>query len=80
LKTCGKQRGTVKYIGETEFKPDLLWIGIELDEPFGKNNGSVGGKAYFSCSDKYGVFARPDTIEIGDFPQNDDLDFSDDEI
>jgi len=35
-----KHRGQVKYIGETEFKKDLLWIGVQLDEPYGKNNGT----------------------------------------
>lgn len=76
---AGTQRGSVKFIGETAFKEDVLWIGVQLDEPFGKNNGSVEGRVYFSCPNKYGVFARPDTVEIGDFPEKDELDFSDSE-
>lgn len=62
-------RGQVKYVGKV---PDLglgWWVGVQLDEPHGKNNGSFNGVAYFQCPNKYGVFARPSEINVGDFPE-----------
>lgn len=47
---------------------------MELDEPFGKHNGSIKGRSYFSCKDKYGVIVRPNELEIGDFPELDPFD------
>ena len=35
-----------------------------LDEPKGKNNGTVQGKSYFSCPDNYGIFVRQSQVCI----------------
>ena len=34
-----------------------------LDEPFGKD-GSVDGKVYFTCDEKYGVFLKPESLRV----------------
>lgn len=47
--------GTVKFVGQTTFSKGK-WIGIELAENMGKNDGSVNGVQYFSCKPGYGVF------------------------
>lgn len=73
-----KRRGTIRYAGTVHFQPGW-WIGIEYDEPMGKNDGSVGGQRYFTCQDKYGGFVKPNTVEVGDFPEE-DLDLSDGEM
>ena len=38
--------------------------GLILDEPKGKNNGTVDGKRYFSCPENYGMFVRQSQIKI----------------
>ncbi|XP_055672221.1 CAP-Gly domain-containing linker protein 4 isoform X3 [Falco peregrinus] len=48
--------GTLRFCGTTEFASGQ-WAGIELDEPEGKNNGSVGRVQYFKCAPKRGIFA-----------------------
>ncbi|XP_025828958.1 uncharacterized protein LOC108744493 isoform X5 [Agrilus planipennis] len=52
----GSKVGVVRYMGTTEFAPGE-WCGVELDEPRGKNDGSVEGKRYFTCRPLYGLFA-----------------------
>ena len=72
------RRGTVRHSGDVHFQPGR-WVGVEYDEPSGKNDGSVGGKRYFTCQAKYGGFVKPASVTVGDFPVE-DLDFSDGEM
>ncbi|CAH1285689.1 unnamed protein product [Diabrotica balteata] len=52
----GSKVGTVRYMGATEFAAGE-WVGVELDDPRGKNDGSVNGKRYFECRPNFGLFA-----------------------
>ncbi|XP_041815196.1 kinesin-like protein KIF13B isoform X2 [Chelmon rostratus] len=56
--------GTVRYVGPTDFA-EGTWVGVELEVPAGKNDGSVGGKQYFHCNPGYGVLVRPDRVSRG---------------
>ncbi|KAJ3259055.1 hypothetical protein HK103_002942 [Boothiomyces macroporosus] len=54
--------GTVKFKGTTNFATGN-WIGIELDEPAGKNDGSIMDTRYFECASGHGIFVRPSQIQ-----------------
>ncbi|XP_036898091.1 kinesin-like protein KIF13B isoform X2 [Sturnira hondurensis] len=53
--------GIVRYIGPTDFQ-EGTWVGVELDLPSGKNDGSIGGKQYFKCKPGYGLLVRPGRV------------------
>ncbi|KAK3898206.1 CAP Gly-rich domain-containing protein [Staphylotrichum tortipilum] len=70
------RRGVIKYVGDVKEIPGLgAWVGIELDEPVGKNDGSIGDTRYWGEESglKRGVFVRPERVEVGDYPVLDDL-------
>jgi tubulin-folding cofactor B len=90
------RRGTIRFVGPVPAIPvpgvDIetlntsalpIWVGIELDEPTGKNDGSVNGKRYFMCPNRCGVFVKPEKVQVGDFPPlglDDELDEDMEEI
>ncbi|KAM0244206.1 hypothetical protein ACHAP5_006506 [Fusarium lateritium] len=52
------RKGIVRFAGNTHFQVGE-WIGVELEEKTGKNDGSVQGERYFDCPMGYGMFVKP---------------------
>lgn len=63
----GGKRGVVRYVGKVPQAAPGWFIGIELDEPQGKNDGAVKETRYFECATSHGLFVRPDLVEVGDY-------------
>ena len=51
------QPGAGRYTGMAHFAPGE-WVGVCLDEPIGKNDGTVRGMRYFKCRPNYGLFVN----------------------
>ena len=65
----GDRLGSVRYIGPLRhLDTDSKWVGVELDEPLGKNDGELKGYRYFVCGKNYGCFARLNQVSVGDYP------------
>ena len=58
---------TVRFAGSTHFAAGE-WVGVELDDATGKNDGEVQGQRYFACPQGYGMFIRPNVATIIDQP------------
>lgn len=67
----GNKPGCVQFIGGTQFAPGQ-WAGIVLDEPIGKNDGSVAGVRYFQCEDGRGIFTRPSKLSRTALPEKEE--------
>lgn len=50
--------GVVRYIGKLVAVASGEWIGFELTNGKGRNNGTVKGTSYFSCPSGQGVFVQ----------------------
>ncbi|EED13205.1 dynactin, putative [Talaromyces stipitatus ATCC 10500] len=55
------RQATVRFVGSTHFASGD-WIGVELDDASGKNDGSVQGERYFDCEHGFGMFIRPSAV------------------
>ena len=57
----------VRFVGSAHFAGGD-WIGVELDDATGKNDGAVQGERYFDCEPGHGMFVRPGVTNVIDQP------------
>ncbi|KAJ4330151.1 hypothetical protein N0V87_010246 [Didymella glomerata] len=57
IETNVHRTGIVKYVGPIHVA-EGAWLGIDLQEPTGKNDGSVRGERYFDCPPQHGLFVK----------------------
>lgn len=57
----------VRFVGSLHFAQGD-WIGVELNDTSGKNDGSVQGQRYFNCGAGHGMFVRPGVAAVIDQP------------
>ena len=60
--------GTIQFVGQTHFAAGD-WVGVELEDASGKNDGEVQGQRYFDCVPKHGMFVRPAAVILVEQPQ-----------
>ncbi|KAF2659349.1 hypothetical protein K491DRAFT_689219 [Lophiostoma macrostomum CBS 122681] len=61
VETNDGRTGVVRYIGEIHVSPGQF-LGIELPNAAGKNDGSVKGERYFECLANHGLFVKTSGI------------------
>ncbi|KAL9115266.1 MAG: hypothetical protein Q9227_001060 [Pyrenula ochraceoflavens] len=61
IETADGRQGVVRFLGSTHFAAGE-WVGLELGDALGKNNGSVQGQQYFECDANHGLFLRPEGV------------------
>lgn len=69
----GVGSGVIRFVGvhADKNKPQ---IGVEMDEPNGKDNGTVNGHKYFECKDGFGLLTIPSIIKISGHGNDDYVD------
>lgn len=56
------RRGIVRYVGRVGELYPGYWVGLELPEGKGHNDGSIENHRYFKCESEHGVFVRPSKL------------------
>ena len=54
---------TVRFLGNPHFAAGD-WVGVELDDASGKNDGAVQGQRYFDCRPGHGMFVKPGVVRV----------------
>lgn len=68
IRLADGRNAIVRFVGETYFAPGV-WVGVELDDGTGKNDGTVQGEKYFDCEPSNGMFVRPAAVTVIAQPQ-----------
>ena len=56
-------RGTVRFMGSVDFVDDMSeWLGVELDKPLGRHDGTVQAVRYFAAGPDRGVFVTGNKV------------------
>lgn len=63
IRLADGRNAVVRFVGDTLFAPGV-WVGVELDDGSGKNDGSVQGERYFDCDMGNGMFVRPTAVTV----------------
>ena len=72
------KKGVVRFVGPTQVRWWLrcnpnhesvqfregTWVGVELEDATGKNDGSVSGVKYFDCQPNHGIFVVPGKVKL----------------
>ena len=61
VQTQDARQGMIRYMGPLHIAAGD-WIGLELPDSTGKNDGSVKGERYFQCQPGYGIFVRKESV------------------
>ena len=57
--------GLLRFVGLADHRADKRPIlGVELDDPVGRNDGIVQGRRYFSCQSNHGVLCIPGNVTL----------------
>lgn len=55
-------KGVIRYVGSDQ--NGRTRVGVELDDPLGKNDGEVKGYRYFTCDKKKGILVNPRKVKV----------------
>lgn len=57
------RKARIAYVGKVPEIAPGFWLGVQFEDPHGKNDGSLNGTRYFKCKADHGGFLRPNRIE-----------------
>ena len=61
IQTQDGRQGVIRYTGALHIAAGD-WLGLELPDGSGKNDGSVKGERYFQCPPGFGIFVRKESV------------------
>ena len=59
----GVGSGVIRFVG-LHAENNEPRVGVEMNKPKGKNNGTVKGHKYFECKDRHGLLTIPSKVVI----------------